>query len=212
MNFSELMLGTPLGAIIIVILLAVAAYVAVGAYRDRPGAELRTQIIEEPPHQPTPTKKEEPKHIVAPATLEKEKPAPCPCREEEPCAKERAEINRLKGELETAQADTSKKQGEVEELTGRLANANRNLEEAKKAKPIKPQKVTVGNVAGLLSGLGEINRKAADDLRNGAKKDQPDFDRMKNRLEQFSTYLEQRGFERPDPGNLLEMIQEALKQ
>lgn len=213
MNISDLMLTTPLGAILIIVLLVLAAIAAWGAYANRPTARLET-APPTPPQRPTPAPeppKEEPKPIVE-QPLPKKESEPCTCKEEEPCAEERAEILRLSAELETAKADTGKKQGEIDDLTGRLANANRNLEEAKKAKPTKPQKVTVGNVAGLLSGLGEINRKAADDLRNGAKKDQPDFDRMKNRLEQFSTYLEQRGFERPDPGTLLQLLQKALKQ
>lgn len=206
------MLTTPLGVIFIIVLLVLAAIAAWGAYRDRPGAQPRTQIIEEPPYRTTPpAKKVEPTPIVE-QPLPKKDPAPCPCKEEEPCAEERAEINRLKGELETEQAASSTKQGEIDELTGRLANANRNLEDAKKAKPTKPQKVTAGNILPLLDDLSGINFTAAKQLRAEANKPQPEYARVEKRLGVFADYCEQRGFERPDPGTLLQLLQDALKQ
>lgn len=213
MNISDILLNSPLGAILIIVLLILAAVAAWGAYRDRPGAELRTQIVEEPPYRPEPVKKIEPKPVIEQPTPKKE-PVPCPCKDEDPCAKELEEIARLKGELETAKADSDTKQGEVDDLTGRLSNANRKLEELgqAKARPVKPQKVTTGNILPLLDDLGGINFSAAKQLRAEANKPQPEYSRVEKRLETFAAYCEQRGYERPDPGTLLQLLQEALKQ
>lgn len=217
MNISDLMLNTPLGAILIIALLVLAAIAAWGAYTNRPGAKLETAPptpAQRPNLTPEPPKKEEPKHIAAPTTPEKKEPVPCPYKEEDPCAKEREEIARLKGELETAKANSNTKQGEVDDLTGRLSNANRKLEELgrEKAKPTKPQKVTADNILTLLNDLGVINFSAAKQLRAEAKKPQPEYARVEKQLEVFADYLEQRGYERPDPGAIEQQLKEALKQ
>lgn len=215
MNISDLMLTTPLGAILIIVLLVLAAIAAWGAYANRPTARLET-APPTPPQRPTPApeppKKEEPKPSVE-QPLPKKESEPCTCKEEEPCAKEREEIRRLEGELETARADSNTKEGENNELTKRLANANRRLEESQtNAKLAKPQKVTASNILPLLDDLGNINFSAAKQLRAEANKPQPEYARIEKRLGVFADYCEQRGFERPDPGTLLQLLQEALKQ
>ncbi|MCR4277878.1 MAG: hypothetical protein NUV85_02565 [Candidatus Berkelbacteria bacterium] len=194
MNFSDLMLGTPLGAIIIIFLLALAAVAAWGAYRERPQWGAAT----DPPTPPAPPKKEEPKQVPVPPLKTMTAEPVSPCRGEEPCAEERKKIASLERELS--------------EVQGRLANANKALSE--KPKETAPEKKRVGakNVMGLLSGLGDINSKAANDIRNETKKEKPAFETVRSRLEVFSIHLAQRGYEKTESEQLFQLIIEAQKK
>lgn len=68
--------------------------------------------------------------------------------------------------------------------------------------------VDVGNVGNLLDDLSKVNRKAANDLRAEARKDEPNTERVGTWLNQFGTYTRQLGYENKSPEELFALIRE----
>jgi hypothetical protein len=175
---------SPIGVFVIVVLLLVAFYVAIGAtpgenpwrFRLRrkdktpPASEPTTQTEETPPATPP----QEPK--PAPP---KQEPKPAPeVKIEPPCAEERREIERLTLENEELK---------------------------------RPKVLTETDLLTLMDDFRRVNQTAASMLTSEARKAEHDAIKVHDHLEKLAVFLESSGYGQHSPNELMKLLWSANK-